>query len=100
MSNHDQVRIQMTWGKIPVWGEGTWKINNKVLNDNQFQHEVKKEIEIYKANKQCYSPNEGWDIFKENIKEIAQERSTEISKQKRNELEEIRKDIKHKTANR
>ena len=74
VSDHDQVRIQM------IWGEGTWKINNKVLNDNQFQHEVKNEIEIYKANKQCYSPNEGWDIFKENIKEIAQERSTEISK--------------------
>ena len=56
---------------------------------------MKKEIEIYKANKQCYSPNEGWDIFKENIKEIAQERSTEISKQKRYELEEIRKDIQN-----
>ena len=43
VSDHDQVRIQMTWGKRPKWGEGTWKINNKVLNDNQFQHEVKKQ---------------------------------------------------------
>ena len=60
---------------------------------------MKKAIEVYKANKQCFRANEGWDIIKENIKEIAQERSTEISKQKRNELEEIRKDIKNTKLN-
>ena len=75
--------------------KGTWKINNEILKDEQFKHDVRAAIEIYKANKGWYTPNEGWDILKGNIKEIAQSSSKEIIKQKINELDQLQTELQN-----
>ena len=95
VSDHDQLRVVVMWGMRPIWGKGTWKINNEILKDEQFKHEVCAAIEIYKANKEWYTPNEGWDILKSNIKEIAQSRSKEIIKQKINELDQLQTELQN-----
>ena len=47
VSDHDQLRVVVMWGMRPIWGKGTWKINNEILKDEQFKHEVRAAIEIY-----------------------------------------------------
>ena len=94
ISDHDQLYIEVQWGKRPKWGYGTWKLNNKILTDETFRQEIQSTIQIYKANKQFYDSNTGWDKFKMTIQKIAQDRATEINRQKKHDLDTLKTDIK------
>ena len=93
ISDHDQARLQMMWGKRPKWGKGSWTISNEILKDEIFQHETLQATEIYKLNKQCYEQNKGWDIFKTAVKEITQTRARQIRQQKQDEIKEIENEL-------
>ena len=95
ISDHDQLYIEIQWGKRPRWGQGTWKLNNKLLTDELFRQEIKSTIQKYKANKQLYDSNTGWDQFKMTIQQIAKDRATEINRQKKHELDTLKTDIKY-----
>ena len=95
ISDHDQIYLEITWGKRPRWGQGTWKLNNNLLNDETFRQEVNSTIQIYKANKQFFDPNTGWDHFKLKIQTIAKERATDMNKQKKHDIEILQKSIRY-----
>ena len=71
LSDHDQLYLELKWGKRTKWGRGSWKLNSQLLTDANFQNEVKEAIEFHQATKHFHPIMEGWDTLKTKIKKIA-----------------------------
>ena len=92
-SDHDQIQFSVKWGNRIKWGNGTWKLNTKLLEDEEYNKRIKNDIEIYKLNKKFYEPMEGWDIFKQRVKSTSIEYSVGKMKNKKNNIEDMRKEL-------
>ncbi len=93
-SDHDKVIIEIKWGDRPIWGKGIWKMNNTLLDNDDFTREVINILQIHGLNRPFYNPLEAWDLFKKRIKEAAITISIKLSKNKKQKMENLKKLIK------
>ena len=66
-------------------------MNTQVLEDPRFDLELKTLIEIYKANREILSNAESWELFKQDIKNLAIEISTKRRKENDYEIKNLNK---------
>ena len=89
-SDHQAVIINIRWKKREKWGKGTWKINNEILLDKEYQEEIKNAIEIYRTNKTIEKDVlTHWDNLKNEFKKF----TIEFSTKRKNKEKEREKDL-------
>ena len=81
---------------IPPRGPGYWKLNTKLLDDNDYCEQITKIITdtyndptMYK-----YSNSLKWDIMKTKIKEFSIKKGVEKARERRNELSQLENELK------
>ena len=47
-SNHDRIELKIKWGKRNKWGKGLWKLNSKILQDDEHKKIIGNTIELQK----------------------------------------------------
>ena len=94
-SDHDQIQLTLKWGERITWGKGNWKLNTQLLKDEEYNKQIKNNLEIYKLNKQFYHPMEGWDILKRNIKTTSIQYATEKHKNQKCDLEKLQEKLQN-----
>ena len=95
ISDHDSLQIDFGLDyKEEKWGKGEWKLNNGILEEEEFKRRVYAHLEMYKINK-GNNFGETWDKFKEIIKKESIHYSIERKKEKIHFEKELMKVIDH-----
>jgi hypothetical protein len=92
-SDHDTVVIDIKWGKRPIWGKGSWKMNTSILKDTEYRKRILKDIQNYNENKIIQDSMDAWDIFKSKIKQTTIAYSIEKQKKETNDLEILKQQL-------
>ena len=74
-NDHDAIEIYIRFGERTKWGNGSWSLNCKLLEDDHFIRDIETSIELYKINKQINNNPDQWDKLKAQIKRLAIQRS-------------------------
>ena len=92
-SDHDQLSLEVKWGKQTKWGKGMWKLNSQILENPDFQAAIKSLVEMHKETKAFHSTMDGWDALKLKFKQTAVRFSTQASREKERKAEELQERV-------
>lgn len=78
--------------KVPQWNWSLWKLNSCLLKDEVFKSKVDALFkELYEDKQTVWGVR--WEFFKEGVKMAAIERSTILSKQRKQKEKELRRQL-------
>ena len=81
-SDHDGIEIRIKWGKRNKWGKGLWKLNSKILQDDEYKQIIDNTIEIHRINKHFETDVlTHWDNLKKRIKKDSIDFSIQTQKE-------------------
>ena len=81
-SDHDKITLTLKWNpKQLKWGKGVWKLNNTLLENEDYQYEIQCVINRFYLNNKILNPADNWDHVKKEIKTISIESAQEINRE-------------------
>ena len=94
MSDHSAVLCAIENQKPNKRGPGYWHLNTEILKDADFKQMLQREINYMKSTKHDYqTPNQWWDIAKTKIRNVAMQRTSEISDEKKRKIMSLKEEI-------
>ena len=95
MSDHSAVVCSIAQKKSNERAPGYWHLNTNILKDAAFKLMLEREFEQMKTSKNAYqNNNQWWDIAKTKIRDLAVQRSKEISAEKKRKIQTLMEEIK------
>jgi hypothetical protein len=94
ISDHDAVQTTIVFPQENPRGPGTWKLNNELLNDRGYQHEINTFLEYWLTQKDLFTtPSEWWDTQKEHLKRISIKHSVRRARSRNREKQRLLNEI-------
>ena len=94
ISDHDAVQATIVFPQENPRGPGTWKLNNELLKDSRYKHEINTFLQYWSTQKEFFTtPSEWWDKQKEHLKRISIKHSVRRARQTNREKQRLLNEI-------
>lgn len=97
ISDHKLIEITINYQIHIKWGKGVWKLNNTLLNNNEYNNEIKQLLQknLMEEDKDIIMT---WDTIKSKVKKISINYSKRLQELKRKEKNEISQMLQNATG--
>ena len=94
LSDHNAVTAHIQLPNENPRGPGVWKLNNTILSDTNYRHEMNTFLDYWQTQKNAYDTIcQWWDALKEHIKRISIQHSTRLALSNNKAKREVRQRI-------